>query len=142
MAYLIKKFQKIVRKNKGFRKGVNVPRTSTQNDTCYKCRKDGHFIRECPLLKVENKEYQKSRGDKENIRDLVLNKNDRISTADYVVKKALNAWGDSSSDSEDLDEPNDVSMVVVHEEETILMKCLLNCHPSEMSRLVFENLSV
>ena len=49
---------------------------------------------------------------------MVLNKNDRISTADYVVKKALNAWGDSSSDSEDLDEPNDVSMVVVHKEET------------------------
>ena len=36
-----------------------------------------------------------------------------------MVKKALAAWGDSSSDSEDLDEPNDVSMVVVHEEETI-----------------------
>ena len=36
-----------------------------------------------------------------------------------VVKKALVAWGDSSSDSEDPDEPNDVSMVAVHEEETI-----------------------
>ena len=45
MAYLIKRFQKIVRKNKGFRKGANVPRTSTQNDTCHKCAKDGHFIR-------------------------------------------------------------------------------------------------
>ena len=36
-----------------------------------------------------------------------------------VVKKALAAWDDSSSDSEDPDEPNDVSMVAVHEEETI-----------------------
>ena len=36
-----------------------------------------------------------------------------------MVKKALIAWGDSSSDFEDPDEPNDVSMVVVHEEETI-----------------------
>ena len=52
MAYLIKRFQKIVRKNTGFRKGANVPQT-------------GHFIRECPLLKAENKEYQKPRGDKE-----------------------------------------------------------------------------
>ena len=34
MTYLIKRFQKIVRKNKGFRKGANVPRTATQNDTC------------------------------------------------------------------------------------------------------------
>ena len=46
-------------------------------------------------------------------------KNDRKVVADYVVKKALDAWGDSSSDSEDPDEPNDVSMVEVHEEETI-----------------------
>ena len=36
-----------------------------------------------------------------------------------VVKRALAAWGDSSSDSEDPDEPKDVSMVAVHEEETI-----------------------
>ena len=36
-----------------------------------------------------------------------------------MVKKALAAWGDSSSDSKDPDEPNDVSMVAVHEEETI-----------------------
>ena len=36
-----------------------------------------------------------------------------------MVKKALDAWGDSSSDSKDLDEPNDVLMVLVHEEETI-----------------------
>ena len=34
MGYLIKIFQKIVRKNKGFKKGANVPRTATQNDTC------------------------------------------------------------------------------------------------------------
>ena len=35
-----------------------------------------------------------------------------------MVKKALAAWGESSSDSEDPDEPKDVSMVAVHEEET------------------------
>ena len=34
MAYLIKRFHKIVRKNRGFRKGANVPRSATQNDTC------------------------------------------------------------------------------------------------------------
>ena len=51
--------------------------------------------------------------------DLVLDKSDRKVAADYVVKKALAAWGDSSSDSEDSDEPNDVSMVVVHDEDNI-----------------------
>ena len=114
MTYLIKRFQKIVRKNKGFRKGANVPRTATQNDTCFKCGKATHFIREFPLLKVESKEYQKPRGDKEKRRDLVLNKNDQRVVADYVVKKDLVSWGDSSSDSEDLDGSNDVSMVLVH----------------------------
>ena len=34
MSYIIKWFQKIMRKNKGFRKRANVPRTATQNDTC------------------------------------------------------------------------------------------------------------
>ena len=111
-------FKKLL-KNKGFRRGTNDPRNATQNDTRYKCGKVGQFIRECPLLKAENKEYQKPRSDKEKRRDLVLSKNDRKVAADYVVKKALAAWGDSSCDSEDPDEPNNVSMVVVHKEETI-----------------------
>ena len=36
-----------------------------------------------------------------------------------MVKKALDAWGDSSSDSENSYEPNDASMVVVHDEDNI-----------------------
>ena len=119
MTYLINRFQKIMKKNKGFRRGTNGPRNATQNDTCYKCGKVGHFIREYPLLKTENKEYQKPRSDKEKRRDLVLGKRDRKAAADFVVKKALAAWGDSSCDSEDPDGPYDVSMVAVHEEETI-----------------------
>ena len=79
----------------------------------------GTLLESVLYSKLKNKEYQKLRSDKEKRRDLVLNKNDRKAAADYVVKKALAAWGDSSSDSEDPDEPNDVLMVVVHEKDTI-----------------------
>ncbi|XP_069145597.1 uncharacterized protein [Solanum lycopersicum] len=119
MAYLISIFQKIVRKNKIYKRGTNGTRNAAQGDTCYKCGKSWHFIRECPLLKNENKEHQKHRSDKENRRDLVLGNRDRKVVADMVVKRALAAWGDSSSDSEDPDEPKVVSMVAVHEEETV-----------------------
>ncbi|XP_015057420.1 uncharacterized protein LOC107003608 [Solanum pennellii] len=145
MAYLINRFQKIVKKNKGFRRGTNGPRNAAQNDTCYKCGKAGHFIRKCPLLKTENREHQKPRSDKEKRRDVVLGKNDRKAAADYVVKKALSALGDSSSDSEDPDEPNDVSMVAVHEEETIFNEILtknkvkLEEKMSKMVSLEFDN---
>ena len=50
---------------------------------------------------------------------MVLGKRDRKAVADLVVKKALAAWGDSSSDSEDPDDPKDVSMVALHTEETV-----------------------
>ncbi|XP_015089733.1 uncharacterized protein LOC107032670 [Solanum pennellii] len=107
----------------------------------YKSDEDstGHFIRECPLLKNENKEHQKPRSDKENRRDLVLGKRDRKAAADLVVKKALAAWGDSSSYSEDPDEPKDVSMVAVHEEETVFNEILTENKvklEEKMSRMV------
>ncbi|XP_069144342.1 uncharacterized protein [Solanum lycopersicum] len=120
MTYLISRFQKIVRKNKVYKRGTNGTRNATQGDTCYKCGKAGNFLRKCPLLKNENKEHHKPRNDKENRRDLVLGKRDRKVAAYLVVKKPLAAWGDSSSDSEDPNEPKDVSMVAVHEEETVL----------------------
>ena len=62
MAYLTRRFHKIIWKNKGFRKGGNFSKVATANDTSDKCEKARHFIRNCPLLKVENKEYQRPRG--------------------------------------------------------------------------------
>ena len=36
MSNLTKRFQKFIRKNKGFRKGENFPRAATASDTCHK----------------------------------------------------------------------------------------------------------
>ncbi|XP_015073385.1 uncharacterized protein LOC107017680 [Solanum pennellii] len=53
MTYLTKRFQKIIRKNRGFRKEGNPARAATASDSCHKCGKFGYFIRECPMLKAE-----------------------------------------------------------------------------------------
>ncbi|KAH0682508.1 hypothetical protein KY290_023330 [Solanum tuberosum] len=113
MAYLTKRFQKIVRKHGGFRKGGNPSRVATVSDLCHKCGKVGHFIRDCLMLKAETKEYKRPVGEKDKRRDLVPEKNARKFVANYVVKKALAVWGDSSSESGELECPDDVSILVV-----------------------------
>ncbi|XP_049358857.1 uncharacterized protein LOC125823532 [Solanum verrucosum] len=117
MAYLTKRFQKIVRKYRGFRKGGNPHRAASASDLCHKqCGKAGHFIRDCPILKAKSKEYQRPGGEKDKRRDLVPEKNARKATADYFVKKALAAWGDSSSESEC---PDDASMLAAQDDANV-----------------------
>ncbi|KAH0645174.1 hypothetical protein KY284_033058 [Solanum tuberosum] len=119
MAYLTKRFQKIVRKHGGFKRRGNLPRVATTSDLCHKCGKTGHFIKDCPILKAENKEYQRPAGEKGKRRDLVLEKNARKAAADYVVKKALVVWKDSSSESEESKCPDDASMLVAQDDANI-----------------------
>ncbi|XP_070005957.1 uncharacterized protein [Nicotiana sylvestris] len=53
MAYLTKRFQKMVRRNGGIPKRGST--TKPRNyDLCHKCRKPGYFIKDCPLLKQEH----------------------------------------------------------------------------------------
>ncbi|KAG5579627.1 hypothetical protein H5410_050254 [Solanum commersonii] len=63
------------------------------------------------MFKAETKEYQRPIGEKEKKWDLVPEKNARKVAADYVVKKALVIWGDLSSESGELECPDDVSML-------------------------------
>lgn len=74
MAYLTKRFWKILRKNRGFKKGGNPPRAAISSATCHKYGKAAHFLRDCPMLKAEKKVYQSPRCEKGKRRDLVPNK--------------------------------------------------------------------
>nr|XP_016485121.1 PREDICTED: uncharacterized protein LOC107805572 [Nicotiana tabacum] len=68
MAYLTKRFQKMVRRNGG------IPKKGSSNklrgyDLCHKCGKPGHFIKDCPLLKQNQYKHNTDKAAKRNPRD-------------------------------------------------------------------------
>jgi len=84
-------------------------------DLCHKCGKLGHFIKDCPLLKQNQ---YKHNTDKATKRNPVPDKRfKRKNAADNVVKQALAAWGDSSSESEEDDDQGDNTMMALESEE-------------------------
>nr|XP_009589762.1 uncharacterized protein LOC104087075 [Nicotiana tomentosiformis] len=100
MAYLTKRFQKMVRRNGGIPKRGSSSKPRGY-DLCHKFSKPGRFIKDYPLLK---KELYKHYTNKAVKRNSVLDKRfKRKEAADNVVKQALAAWGDSSSESGDDD---------------------------------------
>ncbi|XP_070050394.1 uncharacterized protein [Nicotiana tomentosiformis] len=90
MAYLTRRFQKMVRRN------------------------GGHFIKDYPLLKQEHFKHNSDKAAKRNPVPKKCFK--RKSAADNVVKQALAAWGDSSSKSEEENDAGDSSMLAVESE--------------------------
>ncbi|XP_070049918.1 uncharacterized protein [Nicotiana tomentosiformis] len=115
MAYLTKRFQKMVRRNGGFPKKASSSKPKGY-DLCHKCGKLGHFIKDCPLLLLKQDQY-KHNTDKATKRNLVLDKRfKRKNIAGNIVKQALAAWGDSSSEFEDDDDQGDSSMMAVESE--------------------------
>ncbi|XP_070009728.1 uncharacterized protein [Nicotiana sylvestris] len=115
MAYLTKRFQKMVRRNGGIPKWGSSSK-ARNNDLCHRCGKSGHFIKDCPLAKQEQ---YKQNPDKAVKRNLVPNKRfNQKSVADNIVKQALASWGDSSSESEREPNVENSSMMAVEIEET------------------------
>ncbi|XP_070002387.1 uncharacterized protein [Nicotiana sylvestris] len=113
MAYLTKRFQKMVRRN-----GEMLKRGSSSKpknyDLCYKCGKPGHFIKDCPLLKQEFSKYNPEKAAKRNpVPDKDFK---RKRFANNVVKQAIAAWGDSSSEFEYETDAGDSSMMAVESE--------------------------
>nr|XP_016507269.1 PREDICTED: uncharacterized protein LOC107824963 [Nicotiana tabacum] len=97
MAYLTKRFQKMVRRNGGIPKRGSSSKPRGY-DLFHKCGKPGHFIKDFPLLKQDQYKYNTDKPAKRN-------------------PQALPAWGDSSSESEEDDEQGDSSMMAVESEE-------------------------
>ncbi|XP_070025804.1 uncharacterized protein [Nicotiana sylvestris] len=114
MAYLTKKFQKMVRRNGGIMKRGSSSKPKNY-DLCHKCGKPGHFIKDCPLLKQKYSKYNLEKAAKWNpVPDKDFKRN---RFADNVVKHALAAWTNSSSEFEDETDVGDSSMVAVESEE-------------------------
>ncbi|XP_070002542.1 uncharacterized protein [Nicotiana sylvestris] len=132
IAYLTKRFQKMVRRNGGILKRGNSSKPKNY-DLCHKCGKPGHFIKDCPLLKQEHSKYNPKKAAKRNS---VPDKDfKRKGSADNVVKQALAAWGDSSSEFEDETDVGDSSMMAV---ETSVFIDSYHSHVEDKDALTLE----
>ncbi|XP_075080257.1 uncharacterized protein LOC142165784 [Nicotiana tabacum] len=99
MAYLTKRFQKMVRRNGEMLKRDSSNR-SKNYDLCYnKNSPKNYYEKTAKTNQVPFKDFKRKR------------------SADNMMRQALTAWGDSSSDSEDEPNTGDSSMMVVEGEE-------------------------
>lgn len=55
MAYVTRRFQKIINNHGGFQKKTSTSRTTNSNDIFHKCGKSGNFMRDYPSQRVETK---------------------------------------------------------------------------------------
>ncbi|XP_070007894.1 uncharacterized protein [Nicotiana sylvestris] len=97
MAYLTKRFKKMVRRNGGIPKWGSSSKTRN-NNLYHRCGKSGHFIKYCPLAKQEQYKQNPDKVAKRNL--------------------ALATWGDSSSESEREPDVENSSMMAVETEAT------------------------
>ncbi|XP_019262645.1 PREDICTED: uncharacterized protein LOC109240450 [Nicotiana attenuata] len=110
MAYLTRRFQKMVQRNGDLPKKRISSKPKGYN-FCHKCGKLGHFIKYCPLHKKDQYKHNTGKTAKRNpVPDRKFKRKD---VADNFVKHALAALGDSSSESEGDDEQGETSMIAV-----------------------------
>lgn len=96
---LPKRFLKIMRSNSGIPWTGNSSRYNKNNEFWHKCGKPRNFIKYYPQHKLEYKEYVKTASEREKKKDLVTEKFSKRAATYNVVKQALAAWKDSSSES-------------------------------------------
>ncbi|XP_070037183.1 uncharacterized protein [Nicotiana tomentosiformis] len=113
MAYPMKRFQKMVRRNLGIPKRGSSSKPRGY-DLCHKCGKLGQLIKDCPLIKQDQYKHNIDRVVKRNpVPDKRFKRKD---VADNIVKQALAAWGDSTSESREGDERGETSMMAIESE--------------------------
>ncbi|KAK4729569.1 hypothetical protein R3W88_022557 [Solanum pinnatisectum] len=100
MAYLTRRFKKIAKKHGGFQKKGTTSKTANANNLCHN-------------QKHEVQDF------KPRQRDQILDHTRRKANADQVVKKAFAVWGNASSDSEEEENHEDVSMMAVNDDEIV-----------------------
>jgi len=72
------------------------------------------------MHKIEYKDYAKvTGGDKEKRRDKVPDKFKMRVAVDYIVKRAFDAWGNKSTNSDEPEHPDDTSMIVVKNDKYV-----------------------
>ena len=80
------------------------------------CGSPKHFIKDCPIHKIDYQDYHNTGGDKWRNRDQVLVKSRRQLAADHVIKQALAGWGNSFGES-NKDKSLGVSILAVEDEK-------------------------
>lgn len=97
-AYVSKRFLKVIRKNIGFQRRRDLSRSANGNYLCQKYGKPSHLIKDYPMQKMEHKKYDRGGFDKGKQKYWVPDKSRKRVVTNYVVKQALDTWGDSFND--------------------------------------------
>ena len=93
MTCLTRRYQKWETKHRCLQKAENSNRAVNANHMCHKCGKPRHFVRDCPMHKVEVKTYQRPRGETGRNRDPVSDKKVRKVAVGYIMKKVFDvSW--------------------------------------------------
>ncbi|XP_016581683.1 uncharacterized protein LOC107879073 [Capsicum annuum] len=69
VAYLAKRIVSAMKKSSQFQRSGSSNKRESNVEVCHKCKSSEHFIKDCPLHKMDYQDYLKTIGEKEKNRD-------------------------------------------------------------------------
>ncbi|XP_016562524.1 uncharacterized protein LOC107861706 [Capsicum annuum] len=69
VAYLASRFIKAMKRSGHFQRIRSGSNKANNIEVCHKCGSPEHFIKDCPMHKMDHQDYHKAEGDKGKIRD-------------------------------------------------------------------------